>query len=123
MSSETQFVGHWRCDKDELRNLAEEQAKNDPSHMQGAALEQMLKVFSSLELELASDHTATMKIPAFDPEAKHGNWSYAAGEITITPSDADPGSPGEGGYTARTEADGRLMLIGPGGPPLPLVRA
>ena len=123
MSSETQFVGHWRCDKDELRNLAEEQAKEAPGHMQGAALEQMLEVVSSMELELADDHTCTMKMPAMDPEAKHGNWSYADGEITITPTDADPGSPGEGGYTARAEADGRLMLLGPGGPPLPLIRA
>ena len=123
MSSETQFVGRWRCDKDKLRSLAEEQAKNAPANMQGPALEQMLEVFSSLELELAGDHTATMKIPAFDPEPKHGNWSYADGEITITPTDADPGSPGEGGYTARPDADGTLMLLGPGGPPLPLVRA
>ena len=61
-------------------------------------------------LELADDHTVTMKIPDFDEEAKHGHWSLADGEIRITPTDADPGSPGEGGYTARVLADGKLML-------------
>ena len=123
MSSETQFVGSWRCDKQKLRTLAEEQAKDAPAHMQGPALEQMLEALSSMELELAGDHTVTMKIPAFDPEPKHGTWTYADGQITITPTDADSGSPGEAGYTARTEPDGSLMLLGPGGPPLPLVRA
>lgn len=122
MSSETQFVGHWRCDKDALRSLAEEQAKDAPAHMQGPALEQMLEMVGSMELELTHDHTCTMKLPAMDPEPKHGNWSFADGEITITPKDADAGSPGEGGYTARPGADGTLLLLGPGGPPLPLIR-
>ena len=66
-----------------------------------------------------------MKIPVIGEDTKHGNWSYADGEITITPTDADPASPGEGGYTVRAEAEGKLVLFGPGGAgaPLPLVRA
>ncbi len=123
MSSETQFVGHWRCNKDELRTLAQEQGKSAPDHMRGPGLEQMLEAFSSLELELADDHTVTMKVPAFDEVAKHGRWSFADSEVRITPTDADPGSPGEGGYTVRVREDGKLMMHGPDGPPLPLVRA